>query len=782
MRTSTRPLRIALAATIGGVGLLAVMWVSSVLAVHDLAFQLDGDTSTGDTAPITGVNRPYDWDSLFTGTGATVASLPPGFASATLVKDFSTNTDQSFNTSDPTTLTQGSKDTLDFNNWYCVYANNVTNKGDLMNVYAADYVVPQGMNATAGDRILYFGNEKYQPQGTNNIGIWFLQNPIGCNSTYANPATGSGLQFNGVHTVGDVLIVAAWDSGGRVSTVNAYEWVGGTSPLTLVAASQSCGSVSAGQVPDDKLCGIANSVPITIKWPHASLNDGHGTAGSSPTIPTATFFEGAINLSQFPYFANKCFAQYMMDTRSSTSLTATLYDYALGNINTCGKLTIVKNTIGGNGTFNYVSTGGLPTPAASNGNFSITTSAGTGNAVFDPVQPGQYTVTEPTLPTGWGFKSLTCDASGGTSSATVTDRTAGITMGFLGKVTCTYTNIKPDANINISPLTAYNAIGATHTITATVKVFDGSNGTNFVNAPDGTTVSFSKVSGPGTLGASCTTTNGTCTTTLTSTSVGVTTIHAATSLSVFGVTLSRSTGDSFSGDGSNATKNWEDANIVISPLTAYNAIGATHTITATVKVNDGTGWANATDGTTVSYSVTGAAAKTGTCTTASGTCTFTFSSSTPGVSNISASTSVVLNGVTLNRATGDSNAGDGSNATKNWEDANIVISPLTATNEVNATHTITATVKVNDGTGWADATDGTTVSFTITGPGSLNLSPSCTTTSGICTTTFTSAISGTSAIHASTSVVLNGVTLNRATGDSNAGDGSNATKNWEDAN
>src|SRR5260370_11604844 len=55
-----------------------------------------------------------------------------------------------------------------------------------------------------------------------------------------------------------------------------------------------------------------------------------------------------------------------------------------------------------------------------------------------------------------------------------------------------------------------------------------------------------------------------------------------------------------------------------------------------------------------------------------------------------------LNGVTLTRATGDAKVGDSANASKNWEDANIQISPLTAFNEIGATHTLTGQDRNNN--------------------------------------------------------------------------------------
>src|SRR5262249_7389462 len=110
-----------------------------------------------------------------------------------------------------------------------------------------------------------------------------------------------------------------------------------------------------------------------------------------------------------------------------------------------------------------------------------------------------------------------------------------------------------------------------------------------------------------------------------------------------------------------------------------------------------------------------------TCTTNGGSCSIQITSAVPGVTTIKASTTVVVGGVTLTRATGDTNAGDSASAQKTWVDANIQISPLTATNEVGTPHTFTAHVNVNTGTGgYVSAPDGTTITFSITnGPGSF---------------------------------------------------------------
>jgi len=310
--------------------------VLSVQAVHQLNFQLDGDTSTTDIAPIPTVTRNVDWNDLYTSTGATVGSPPSGFTPGDLSRDFRTKANGEFDPSDGSTYTTGSKDTLDISTgWACVGANNVTNKGDITNAYATQYIDPG-----TGDKILYFGMEKYAPQGTNNIGIWFLQDKdVGC----AENGTGNGNAFTGSHVTGDLLIVSAFSNGGAVSTILAYSWDstlnGGAGGLKLETPTAGVDCRATPPTPFDDICGAANQASIAIKWPHASNADGpHGQAGSAD-IPTATFFEGGIDISNFPAFANKCFTKFLFDTRSAVTTTASIYDYTLGTLGECRSLT-----------------------------------------------------------------------------------------------------------------------------------------------------------------------------------------------------------------------------------------------------------------------------------------------------------------------------------------------------------------------------------------------------------------------------------------------------------
>jgi LPXTG-motif cell wall-anchored protein len=95
-------------------------------------------------------------------------------------------------------------------------------------------------------------------------------------------------------------------------------------------------------------------------------------------------------------------------------------------------LTIVKNTIGGDGTFSFV-TGGAGLP-----NFDLTTEGLTKSRSFT-LDAGTYTVEEDLDDLGvWGFTGLEC--KGGVSS--VAGAKATITLAEGNSATCTFTNSK----------------------------------------------------------------------------------------------------------------------------------------------------------------------------------------------------------------------------------------------------------------------------------------------------------------------------------------------------
>jgi hypothetical protein len=330
--TGSRRRRRFLLAPLCLVVLLGLLVVGGAQAVHDEDFQLDGDVNAATPTNIGGSSQDIDWSSLFNADGSN-KTLPTGFEAARLDKDFS-NSGSTFITSDGSTFATGSKDTLPISGWQCNFDNNVNSKIDVANAYAAIYT------ASSGDEILYFGLERNANTGTANVGFWFLQDEVACES-----AAGA-VSFSGAHTDGDLLVVSEFTGGGTVSTINVYRWNGGaagslgTTPVAN-ATNADCRGLT---VPvDDLACGAANTVAITTPWLTAAKTTGVGN-----NVPIAQFYEAGLNLSD-ANLGGKCFSTFIGDTRSSTSLTATLFDFSLGVLGSCqsGVVTTPQTGAGG---------------------------------------------------------------------------------------------------------------------------------------------------------------------------------------------------------------------------------------------------------------------------------------------------------------------------------------------------------------------------------------------------------------------------------------------------
>jgi hypothetical protein len=109
-----------------------------------------------------------------------------------------------------------------------------------------------------------------------------------------------------------------------------------------------------------------------------------------------------------------------------------------------GSITIVKNTVGGNGTFAFTHDVGSNSDPTVTSPFNITTVSNTGSQVFAKVPEGTYHITESAPPSGWSFTSLSCTAGGSVNSQTAT-----ITLAAGANVTCTFTNTKiPTLTVN----------------------------------------------------------------------------------------------------------------------------------------------------------------------------------------------------------------------------------------------------------------------------------------------------------------------------------------------
>ena len=218
-----------------------------------------------------------------------------------------------------------------------------------------------------------------------------------------------------------------------------------------------------------------------------------------------------------------------------------------------------------------------------NGNGAVATPAGPFNLTTNASGQCAVTFTSATAGTVTGHASSMLSV-GGINFTIQTDGTSPNS----GDAVKTFV----DANIAITPANANNPVGTNHVLTLHVNV---NPGTGFVNAPAGTSITASIQSGPGSFVGSptCTTvgTTGSCTVTITSSTTGTTVVRGTTTVSVGGLSLTRTTGDSHVGDSADANKNWVNAGITITP-SATNEVGQPHTFTVTAsrRTRAGTGF------------------------------------------------------------------------------------------------------------------------------------------------------------------------------------------------
>ena len=319
---SKRRKRLLLGPMLLAAALAALFIAGAARAVHDLTFQLDGDVIASTTTSVGGNTQTLDWDSLFDSAGAKKA-LPAGFTTSAFDRDFAQKANGTFSTADNTTYATGSKDTLPITpGWQCNQDNNVLSKNDIMNAYSAAFT------AGNGDQILYFAMERNANTGDGNVGFWFLQEDVSCVSP------GGSTPFTGNHRDGDLLVVSAFTGGGSVSTIDVYRWNGGATGslgTTSVAHGVDCKSTAGADSACATVNGPTNGVGGTIQTPWLTSSKDTPVAHS---LQTSEFFEGGLNLTK-SNLGGKCFNVFIGDTRSSQSLTATLFDFARGSLGEC---------------------------------------------------------------------------------------------------------------------------------------------------------------------------------------------------------------------------------------------------------------------------------------------------------------------------------------------------------------------------------------------------------------------------------------------------------------
>ena len=316
---------------------VAMFWIAGAQAVHDVGvFQLDGDAqeATGDTS------QADDWDVICKANSATCTfqgTLGTGVGSPSqYLKKSSHVNDGDLNASIFTG--GGSKDPEDTTAWaWKDGAGGLPDKDNLLHAYAARYEPPKSATtcpaaaAATNCTLLYFGADRFANDGDAQMGFWFLQKKL----TLDGVKSGGGTSFaGGPHTPGDLLVISDFSNGGTTSTINVFKWVtsGGDAGthLLFLAGSDDANCGSSALTHPDRFCGIVNPADGTIApWEYTNKR-------GRTTFDQGEIYEAGINISDPTInLGGECFSSFVAETRSSTSTTAVLKDFVLGQFESC---------------------------------------------------------------------------------------------------------------------------------------------------------------------------------------------------------------------------------------------------------------------------------------------------------------------------------------------------------------------------------------------------------------------------------------------------------------
>jgi hypothetical protein len=244
-------------------------------------------------------------------------------------------------------------------------------------------------NATGGDGTFGFtvnGASGSTPSittlgGTGTTGLFTV--------TAGSYAVSEGAQANWVLTSSDC---------GGSSPANFTVPVGGSVTCTFNNTAQGKIRINKTAVGGDATFGFAVSGP-TASTPSITTSGGTGTTGLL-TVTAGTYSVGETGIP----------ANWVLTGSECDSGTPGSFNVGVGGTVTCsftntgqGKLRIVKNTTGGNGTFEFTVSGATASGPA------ITTVGGTGTTGFVTVTAGSYSIGE-SAATGWVLSSAVCDA------------------------------------------------------------------------------------------------------------------------------------------------------------------------------------------------------------------------------------------------------------------------------------------------------------------------------------------------------------------------------------
>jgi hypothetical protein len=214
----------------------------------------------------------------------------------------------------------------------------VQGKDDIAHAYAAAYHLANGHTA------IYAGMDRFDNSGASTAGFWFVQDSTfalcvgpglaatGNGGTVSNPSCTAAGTFVGHHFDGDILIVSDFSQGGAVSTINIFKWQSGVPVLDATRSPAPCDPLNGG----DNLCGLVNNAftqvldrksnPVLAAATVATGGWSFLDKGGITSFQTGEFLEIGVDLNTLFNGSIPCFSNFFSETRSSTSLSASLSD------------------------------------------------------------------------------------------------------------------------------------------------------------------------------------------------------------------------------------------------------------------------------------------------------------------------------------------------------------------------------------------------------------------------------------------------------------------------
>jgi hypothetical protein len=370
-------------------------------------------------------------------------------------------------------------------NTYKWKTGSVPPKDDVSNAYFYG-LVGTSLDHT-GHLLITGGFERISDDGDSHIDIEFNQSQVGLSkdggttawyptSGTASPVCerGDSCVFVGERMHNDILVSMDFEKGGDFGILTIHRWDDKGTPnkgddewvIAIENGGEGCneaydpdGGGPLPSVPADAVCAFNNNGEIDPgPW---TTFDRHGLpllAGG--TLPRNAFTEGGMDINYLLGLTGvqspPCISSVTVKTRSSSSFTATLKDFALGAFEICGSVTVVKEATGAVSTpgFDYDTNLGSYTLGGATDDFTLSpniTVAGTtasDSIVFGNVMPGNYTITETDAAGFASNATVTCEYAGGAPvTGTYGPDSANFDVQIGETITCTFSNAQPELKV-----------------------------------------------------------------------------------------------------------------------------------------------------------------------------------------------------------------------------------------------------------------------------------------------------------------------------------------------